>query len=170
MTYRIYNFYLAMSCSILLLSACSMQAMPKGYKYQDDTPLSSPAPSSPWNKTIVINNTENISAQTAAWQGAVYELLEKLEPNLPKDGTPLNLSSDRYSFMKGAKDNSLDHYLRQALLQKGYNLTTIPDAGLHIIYLVERSKSPKMYDLIATIMDAKGKEKSVATVTAAFPQ
>jgi hypothetical protein len=155
---------------MLLLSACSTQFMPKGYKYQDDTPLSSPAPSSPWDKSAVISNTENISAQTAAWQGAVYELLEKLEPNLPKDGTPLNLTAAGYGLMKEEKDNSLDHYLRQVLLQKGYNLTTIPNAGLHINTQIEKSKAPRMYDLIATIMDAEGKEKSVTTVTAAFPQ
>jgi hypothetical protein len=170
MSHRYFHSCLTIGSLALLLSACSPQYMPKGYTYQDDTPLSSPAPSSPWNKSVVIDNTENIGAQTAAWQGAVYELLDKLEVTLPKDGTPLNLTSESNSLLTGGRDASLDHYLRQALLQKGYNLTTIPDAGLQVTYKTEKSKMPKMIDLVAKILDGEGKVSSVAMVTAAFPQ
>lgn len=182
---RFYTVSLVLG-SLLALSACtyvdrttdtplrnsvfSTQSMPKGYRYQDDTPLSTPAPSSPWDKSAVIADSEHIGAQNAAWQGAVFELVDKMEPNLPKDGTPLNLSSEKYAVMKGAKDNALDHYLRQALIQKGYNLTSIPDAGLKITYKTETAKTPKIYHLTTSILDKEGQAISVVTVPAVLAQ
>ena len=172
--------------SLIMMSACtyvdrtyddffnnpisSTQSMPKGYTYQDDTPLSSPAPSSPWDKSAAITDSESIGTQNAAWQGAAFELVDKMETNLPKDGTPLNLLPVKQGIMKGSKDNALDHHLRQVLLQKGYNLTTIPDAGLQVTYKVEKSKTPKTYDLTASILDKEGKAVSVATVPAVIPK
>lgn len=182
---RIYAVSIALG-ALLMLPACSYiehgsgasfknpvfstQSMPKGYSYQDDTPLSSPAPSSPWDKSVVIKNTEDIGFQNAAWQGAVFELVDKMSPNLPKDGTPLNLSSEKYSVLKGATDNSLDHYLRQALIQKGYNLTSIPDAGIKITYKAETTKIPRTYNLITTILDKEEKPLFVTTIPAVLTQ
>ncbi len=156
-------------------SVFSTQSVPKGYKYQDDTPLSTPAPSSPWIKYAVINDTENIGTQTAAWQGAVYELVDQMETNLPKDGTPLNLFSGHYSLMRGEKDNALDHYLRQVLIQKGYNLTTIPDAGLQIAYKADavmdtKTKNTRTYNLSASILDKDGKASFTASIPAVLPE
>jgi hypothetical protein len=178
---RIYAVSFALM-TLLSLSACSnsgggsgtpvfsAQSMPKGYTYQDDTPLSSPQPSSPWKKSAEISNTENIGAQNAAWQGAVFELVDKMDPNLPKDGTPINLSPEEYSIMDGAIDNAFDHYLRQAFIQKGYNLTSIPDAGLQITYKTETAKTPRTYNLTTSILDKEGKPALVTTIPAVLHQ
>ncbi len=172
--------------SLLALSACtfvdhapeggfrnsvfSTQSMPKGYTYQDNTPISSPAPSSPWYRVAAKNNTENISSGTAAWQGAVYELVDKMEPNLPKDGTPLNISSEKSNLMAGAKDNALDHYLRQAFIQRGYNLTTLPETGLQITHKVEKAESIRTYYLTTIIKNDKGDPLFTTKVSAVLPE
>lgn len=181
-TNRFFSLSLAFT-ALLALSACtsvdnvpndtvrstmlSTQSLSKGYRYQDSTPLSSPAPSTPWVRNAVISDTEKMSASTAAWQGAVYELVEQLEPTLPKDGTPLNLTSDG---AKNADNATFDHYLRQSLIQRGYNLTTIPDAGLHLTHKVEKAKTPRTYNISATILDAKGKAVHTETVPAVLPE
>ncbi len=172
--------------SLLALSACtsvdnvpndtvrstmlSTQSMGKGYRYQDSTPLSSPAPSSPWVRSAVIHDTEKMSASTAAWQGAVYELVAQIEPTLPKDGTPINLTSKGAGLTKDINNASLDHYLRQSLIQRGYNLTTVPDAGLPVTHQVKKSKTPRTYDISMTILDAKGKAVHTETVPAVLPE
>lgn len=116
---------LAVGVSVVALSGCSSITqpnwMPRGYKHQDDTPLSSPAPTSPWSDKAVIHNTDKMAASTAAWQGAVFELLDKAAPFIPQDGMPLIVTTVApYAPL----DLSFDHYLRQALMQKGHNLTT----------------------------------------------
>lgn len=180
-------FLLSSTCAALLtLSACttvdtvpndtarstmlSTQSMGKGYRYQDNTPLSSPAPSSPWVKSAVIKDTEKMATSTAAWQGAVYELVAQLEPNLPKDGTPLNLTSTGYGLTVDVDNTTLDHYLRQSLIQRGYNLTTVPDAGLHLTHKVQKTKTPRTYNISVTILDAKGKPVHTETVPAVLPE
>lgn len=173
------------SFAVLSLSACTSvddmptsntrnnflatQSMPKGYRHQDNTPLSSPQPSSPWVNSAVIHDTDKMSSSTAAWQGAVYELVSKMEPHLPKDGTPLNLSSTKDGILGGADNNTLDHYLRQALIQSGYNLTTIPDAGLQLSHHVAKSKTEKTYNIGMTILDPKGKAVVTEIVPAVLP-
>lgn len=78
--------------SLLVLAACDPVGtpgwMPNGYRFQDDTPLSSPAPSRPWVDEAAIHDTEKLASNTAAWQGAVFELVEKISPSLPTDGSP----------------------------------------------------------------------------------
>lgn len=189
------RFSAVVTLSVVLLSGCTSinhlpnaferavvpmnnQSMPKGYKYQDNTPISSPAPSSPWVNSSVIHNTDNLSSNIAAWQGAVYELVAQLEPQLPKDGTPLNLYQAGNQFQKftsptGA-NNSLDHYLRQILMQHGYNLTTAPQAGLPVAYAVkEQPKQKNSYVLMAAVMqatqDGELQPRSVVSVPAVVP-
>lgn len=178
---RFFSLLLAMA-SVLALSACtsvdnvpsdtvrstmlSTQSMAKGYRYQDSTPLSSPAPSSPWVRSAVISDTEKMASSTAAWQGAVYELVAQMEPNLPKDGTPLNLMSTPAD----VNNTTLDHYLRQSLIQRGYNLTTVPNAGLQISHKVEKAKTPRTYQISMTILDGKGKAVRTETVPAVLPE
>lgn len=121
---------IAIGTSLLALAGCAPQGpnqwVPKGYSYQDNTPLSSPAPSSPWLKEAEIKNTEKLAASTAAWQGSVFELVSGLQASIPVDGTAL--------FVKSVppvinQDLALDHYVRQALLQKGVTLTTTSGMG-----------------------------------------
>lgn len=116
--------------SLLTLAACNSLTtpgwIPNGYRFQDDTPLSSPAPSRPWVEGAVIHDTEKLVTNTAAWQGAVFELVEKISPSLPMDGSPLYL---RAPAVQSPQNQALDHYLRQALLQKGFTLTTTPGFG-----------------------------------------
>jgi hypothetical protein len=116
--------------SLLVLAACDPVGtpgwMPNGYRFQDDTPLSSPAPSRPWVDEAAIHDTEKLASNTAAWQGAVFELVEKISPSLPTDGSPLFLQEP---VVKTAQNQALDHYLRQALMQKGFTLTTTPGFG-----------------------------------------
>lgn len=148
----------------------STQSMGKGYGYQDSTPLSSPAPSSPWVKSAVMSDTEKMAAGTAAWQGAVYELVSQLEASLPKDGTPLNLTSEDTGLMVDVNNATFDHYLRQSLIQRGYNLTTVPDAGLHLTHKVQKAKTPRTYNISVTILDAKGKPVHTEMVPAVLPE
>lgn len=119
--------------SLLALAACAPVGtpgwMPNGYRFQDNTPLSSPAPSRPWVDEAVIHDTEKLASNTAAWQGAVFELVEKISPSLPMDGSPLYLQEP---VVKTAQNQALDHYLRQALMQKGFTLTTTPGFG-HVL-------------------------------------
>lgn len=130
---------IAFGISLLALTACSTgnqpQSMPRGYTHQaDNTPISSPQPSSPWSNAAVIRDTNAMGENTAAWQGAVFELLEKLGAYLPQDGTPLLLIADApYT----PQDLALDHYLRQALMQKGNNLTGVSGNALIAHFDVE---------------------------------
>lgn len=162
-------FLLTLGTSLCVLSACTTgntpQWFPKGYVYQDTTPISSPAPSTPWDNDAKISDTENMSSNAAAWQGAVYELVAAMEPNLPKDGTPLNLSTDSNS----AHNTALDHYLRQALMAKGYNLTTLPKTGTMVISAAEETKTKGSYLLKTSVKDVKGKVTSKSAVTAVLP-
>lgn len=151
-------------------SVLSTQSFPKGYKYQDNTPLSSPAPSSPWVNSAVIHDTDKMSANTAAWQGAVYELVAQMEPNLPKDGTPINLISEDHGYKTDANNATFDHYLRQSLIQRGYNLTTIPNAGLIISHKVQKTKTPRTYNISLTILDAKGKPVHTEAISAVLTE
>lgn len=182
------NRFFSMAClsAVLALSACtsvdnvpndtvrstmlSTQSIPKGYQYQDSTPLSSPQPSTPWVNNAVINDTEKMSASTAAWQGAVYELVAQMEPNLPKDGTPLNLVFDNDGFRADVNNTTFDHYLRQSLIQRGYNLTTVPNAGLKISHAVNKTKVKRTYNISMTILDAKGKAVHTETTSAVLPE
>ncbi len=118
----------AVGVSLVTLCACSTVSnvlqpnwMPRGYAHQDNTPLSSPAPTAPWSDDAVIHNTDKMAASTAAWQGAVFELLDKATPFIPQDGAPLIVTTvPPYAPL----DLSFDHYLRQGLMRKGYTLTT----------------------------------------------
>jgi hypothetical protein len=113
--------------SLLVLAACDPVGtpgwMPNAYRFQDNTPLSSPAPSRPWVDEAVIHDTEKLASNTAAWQGAVFELVEKISPSLPTDGSPLFLQEP---VVKTAQNQALDHYLRQALMQKGFHSDHYP--------------------------------------------
>lgn len=126
---------IVISCAALtLLSGCSNFAtnwMPHGYTYDDDTPITSAAPSQPWLNDAVITNTDDIAANTAAWQGAVYELIDKISPVLsPADG-PVVLSART---PMTAQKQAFDHFLRQALIQRGYTVTTRTGPGPTIVY------------------------------------
>lgn len=118
---------------VLGLGACTPQGpnqwMPRGYTYQDDTPLSSPAPSSPWLKEAELKNTDHMSANHAAWQGAVYEIVDQLDGGLSertKLGAPAIFIAAEPPVTN--HDQALDYYLRQALIQKGYKLSPLADA------------------------------------------
>lgn len=146
------------------------QFMPKGYTYQDNTPLSSPQPSSPWVASSVISNTDDLATNTTAWQGAIFELIAAMEPYLPKDGTPLNLSAETGGIGRTPHTLAFDHYLRQGLLQKGYTLTTEPKAGLAITYRIQKIKKvANTYVLKTTIKTAHNPAGSSAAVTAILP-
>lgn len=164
-------FLLSLGTSLLVLSACAPQGatqwMPKGYTYQDNTPLSSPAPSSPWLDEAVINDTEKLASNTAAWQGSVYELVALLEPTLPKDGTPLRLEPVSPI---SAHDMALDHYLRQTLVQKGYNLTTTSNAGMVLTYDATGPDKEGSYLLTVSFPPIAGQvQTSAASIHAVLP-
>lgn len=121
------------AAGVLGLAACTPQGpnqwMPRGYTYQDDTPLSSPAPSSPWLKEAELKNTDHMSANHAAWQGAVYEIVDQLDGGLSertKLGAPAIFIAAEPPVTN--HDQALDYYLRQALIQKGYKLSPLADA------------------------------------------
>ncbi len=120
------------------------QSSPKGYRYQDDTPLSSPAPSSPWIASAVAHDTERMTTNAVAWKGAVFELVAQLEKTLPQNGAPIRVMPEEKWFAgTSAHTTSFDHYLRQALIQKGYHLTTQPDAGALVMYKMTKDAAKK---------------------------
>lgn len=123
------------SCAALaLLSGCSVFPttwMPHGYKYDDDTPITSSAPTTPWNNDAVIVNTDQLASNQAAWQGAVFELVGKVSGTLtPADGPIVLLGRTPATNQKQA----FDHYLRQALIQRGYTVSTVPGPGPTLVY------------------------------------
>lgn len=113
---------------VLGLAACTPQGpnqwMPRGYTYQDDTPLSSPAPSSPWLKEAELKNTDRMSANNAAWQGAVYEIVDQIETILQEHENVVSISGQQ---PMSTHDLAFDYYIRQALIQKGYKINTFSD-------------------------------------------
>lgn len=123
------------SCAALaLLGGCSTFPttwMPHGYKYDDNTPISSSAPTAPWDDDAVIVNTDQLASNQAAWQGAVFELMEKVGPQLSAaDGPIVMLARTPATNQKQA----FDHYLRQALIQRGLTLATVPGPGPTLVY------------------------------------
>ena len=122
------------ACAALaLLSACdstfATNWMPVGYTYQDDTPITTPAPSRPWLNDAVITSTDGLSSSTAAWQGAVFELVDKLSPTVPPGPVVLVAREPQT-----AQKQAFDHYLRQTLTQRGYTISTIAGSGPTITY------------------------------------
>lgn len=114
------------SLSVLCLTSCGVvptQFVPNGYKYHDDTPLSTPAPTRPWMHEADRPNLDNMSENTAAWQGAIYELITPLPGMLPPATTRLALVTKTSA---STADNSFNHYLREALLSYGYRIDEAP--------------------------------------------
>ncbi|HNQ92326.1 MAG TPA: hypothetical protein PKI93_05275 [Alphaproteobacteria bacterium] len=192
MIFRI-NTTLSLTVSVVALSltACAPQGpnqwMPKGYTYQDNTPLSSPAPSSPWLKEAEIKDTEKLAASTAAWQGATFELIDGLSAVLPSDGSPINVETVA---PVTNQDLALDHYTRQALMQKNMTLTTTKGIGLTMKLNVEPLSKPEIierakkmegfeyigtanikdaYMLCARLMSADGSELGKSHTIGIFP-
>lgn len=178
--------------SLIALSACSpretTQYMPKGYRYQDNTPLSSPAPSSPWKAERVITNPEVISSNIAAWQGAAYELIEGLQQYFPQDGTPIGFATWKKD--PTAQNNALDHYLRQAMMQKGLPMNTKDNTGYVLVYdaspltdsstlklaqkitnyqVVKGASLKGLYLLNATFISPTGESLGSSAITAVLP-
>lgn len=117
---------LGLGMALLCLTSCGTvptQWMPNGYRYQDDTPVSSPAPSRPWRDNLAHPDLEKIGDRTAAWQGAVYELISPLPQIIPPSSSPVTLVPKS----SNAENAELDHYLRQGLLSYGYTVNPSPD-------------------------------------------
>lgn len=166
--------------AILGLASCAAvptQYMPNGYRYQNhDTPLSNPAPTRPWIKEAENPNLEKIGDNTAAWQGAVYELLSTLPSVLPPSNTAIVLKPLPPAYMV---DQSFDHYLRQALISYGYTLNPVEDGQSAVIgynaaalsnpealkaaqakfgqEFVRKEDTKDMYYLTIEVMTARGK-------------
>jgi hypothetical protein len=125
---------LTSAAAVALLSGCSTfptNFMPNGYTYEDDTPITSPGPTTPWLNDAVLVNTDQLASNQAAWQGAVFELVDKVAANLsPADGPIVLLARTPASNQKQA----FDHYLRQALIQRGFAVTTQPGPGPTLVY------------------------------------
>ncbi len=132
---------LGLGLAALCLASCETvptQWMPNGYRYQDDTPLSSPAPSRPWRKDAAHPDLEKMGDRTAAWQGAVYELISPLPQAIPATAAPITLQAQS-SVPENAE---FDHYLRQALLSQGYTVNPSPDnKGAVLVYDASRIRS-----------------------------
>jgi hypothetical protein len=78
----------------------------------------------------VITDTEALGANVAAWQGAVFELVDKLSLKLPA-GQPLALAVVQ---PVTAQKQALDHYLRQALIQRGITIVPQEAAAALVTY------------------------------------
>ena len=119
--------------AVALLGACdstfATNWVPVGYTYQDDSPITTPAPSKPWLNDAVITSTDGISASNAAWQGAVFELVDKLAPTVPPG--PITLVARP---PQSAQKQAFDHHLRQTLTQRGYTIATTGSGGPTLTY------------------------------------
>ena len=124
-----------LSLAVLSLTACgaiSTQYLPNGYRYNDDTPYSSPAPSRPWLDEADKPDLEALGDNTAAWQGAVYELINPLPGIVPPAGSPIALKTTPPSYVA---ESAFDHYLRQGLISYGYTVNADANApGTVIAY------------------------------------
>jgi hypothetical protein len=134
--------------ALLLLTACeppfATNWMPVGYTYQDDTPITSPAPSKPWLKDAVIKDTEALATNTAAWQGAVFELVDKISAKVPAASGPIALKALEPNT---TQKQTLDHYLRQGLIQRGYTVATTSAApGPVLTYDILNLSNPSVRD------------------------
>ena len=126
---------LMMTLSALALTSCGAiptQYVPNGYTYHDSTPLSSPAPTRPWLDEAAHPNLDNIGDNTAAWQGAVYELINPLPNTITAANGPITLKP---AGTVTPADQALDHYLRQGLISYGYVVNPTPDMpGTVLVY------------------------------------
>ena len=137
----------AACAAILLLSACestfATNWIPVGYKYQDDTPITTSAPTKPWLKDAVITDTEELAASTAAWQGAIFELVDKISAKVPASAGPLVLQAREPN---NSQKQAFDHYLRQGLIQSGYVIATAPSTGTTLRYDILSLEDPSVRD------------------------
>jgi hypothetical protein len=125
-----------MMAGIVTLTACShepfsTQWMPNGYHYQDNTPLSSPAPSRPWLKEAARPDMNKLADNTAAWQGAVYELINPLPQLVLPQAALVTLKARAPAY---PADGAFDHFLRQGLMSYGYTLADAGQAGPILVY------------------------------------
>ncbi len=125
-----------MMMGLFVVTGCSYepfptQWMPNGYRYQDETPLSSPAPSRPWVKEAARPNLNKLADNTAAWQGAVYELINPLPGSGLSKVQPLTLRTRAPTY---PADGAFDHFLRQGLISYGYQLADAGQAGPTVTY------------------------------------
>lgn len=131
----------------LLLGACSSPFstnwLASGYTHDDDSPITSPRPSQPWDSSAEIKDTEILATNTAAWQGAVFELVDKLLPGLPA-GQPLALQTEG---AVTAQKQAMDHYLRQALLRHGVTVTSPGASAATLVYNVRPLGNDEVYAL-----------------------
>jgi hypothetical protein len=129
--------------ALLLLSACestfATNWFPVGYTYQDDTPITSPAPTKPWLKDAVITDTEDLASNTAAWQGAVFELVDKISAKVPASAGPIAVQAHE---PVTAQKQAFDHYLRQGLIQRGYAVGTTQAAANTLTYDILSLEDP----------------------------
>lgn len=173
------------------LTACGSlptQWMPNGYRYHDDTPLSSPAPSRPWLKEAENPSLDHIGDNIAAWQGAVYELINPLPGIVPPSRGPISLKSVPPYY---AATTAFDHYMRQGLLSYGYTVNPGPggavvmtlkalpldsDANIKIArdklgkeFVTTADKAKDTYYLTLDATDAKGSVLSHQSTIAILP-
>lgn len=191
-----FSFALLLATAALTgLTACESlmpnEWVPSGYAHQAGNkltgpqPVSNPAPTSPWMDDAVIHDTDTIASNTAAWQGSVFELLEGVQ--IPADNAPLVLSAVA---PVTTQDRALDHYLRQALLQKGKTLTETAGIGPSLIYdaaplssgsVLEKAKKETGFEPVAgdnlkdlfllslSLVGADGSNAGQASVVAVLP-
>ena len=126
---------LGLGFTALCLTSCGgipTQWAPNGYRYETPEPLSSPPPTRPWLDEADHPNLENIGDSTAAWQGAIYELINPLPQIVLPSSGPLTLKTTPPAY---PADTAMDHYLRQGLLSYGYTVNPTPDnKGTVLVY------------------------------------
>lgn len=190
MTFKTSSLITMILAGVSLTACGSMptQWMPNGYRYHDDTPLSSPAPSRPWLKDVENPSLNDIGDNVAAWQGAVYELINPIPAIVPPSAGAVSLKAVPPHF---AATSAFDHYLRQGLLSYGYTVNPGPggvfvmnykalpldsDANLKIArnklgkeFVTKADQAKDTYFLTLDVTDAKGKIISQQSTIAVLP-
>ena len=130
----------------LLLASCGViptQYLANGNRYQDDTPLSTPAPTRPWTDEAAHPDLNHLGDNTASWQGAVYELITPLAQIVPPTNGPVSIVAKSPA---SPADASLDHYLRQGLVSYGYQVNPVAkNTGIILVYHAEPLRNPEAF-------------------------
>lgn len=96
----------------------------KGYTYQDNTPLSSPAKTDYWHEDVAFDPVDT-QARAESWRYATNDIVSRILDRGLLPTAPIHIQTNR----RMNRDNiAFDHFLRESLQTRGYYLTTDPNA------------------------------------------
>ena len=151
---------LLISASALLLTSCANSNWnPDGYRWHDNSSLTSPAQTSGWNNKLEGQPLDRTQSLESVMAGVSADIADSLETRLSR-ATPIYLTpkTDINAFT-----SLLDHNLRGKLSERGFSLSSTPVGSYALSYDVYptqvKDAPPSTYDI--TIWDMGGEEPAV---------